>query len=198
VLTDLGWPLTESEVIDRFVGRSNNYVREQVAARLGPRLADEAHRRLRRLGAEALDLELTAVDGIVEALDAIDIRTCVASSGSHEKMRYTLGRTGLYPRFAGRIFSATEVANEKPAPDVFLHAADRMGVAPRHCVVVEDSQFGVWAARAANMRVFAYGGGVTPHDLLRGPGTTIFPDMRMLPKLLAAHGTSDHRAGRNG
>ena len=76
---------------------------------------------------------------MVEALDAITIPMCVASNGSHEKLRFTLGLTGLCERFAGRIFSASEVARGKPEPDLFLHAAEQMGVAPSACVVVEDS-----------------------------------------------------------
>ena len=64
---------------------------------------------------------------------------CVASSGSHEKMRFTLGKTGLFDRFDGRIFSVDQVAQGKPAPDIFLFAADQMGALPNRCAVVEDS-----------------------------------------------------------
>ncbi|MGY2743284.1 HAD-IA family hydrolase [Pseudarthrobacter sp. O4] len=97
-----------------------------------------------------------------------------------------LGQTGLLHRFEGRIFSATEVANGKPAPDLFLHAAARLGTPPERCVVVEDSAYGVQAARAAGMHVLAYAGGVTPAERLAGPGTTVFHDMRQLPELVAA------------
>jgi beta-phosphoglucomutase-like phosphatase (HAD superfamily) len=100
-------------------------------------------------------------------------------------MRYTLGLTGLHDRFAGRIFSVTEVARGKPEPDLFLHAAERMGVDPAACVVVEDSQYGVAAARAAGMLALGFAGGLTPAEKLRGPGTLIFDNMRALPRLLA-------------
>jgi beta-phosphoglucomutase-like phosphatase (HAD superfamily) len=76
------------------------------------------------------------------------------------------------------------VANGKPAPDLFLHAAERMGVAPERCVVVEDSRSGVEAARAAGMRALGYAGGLTPADWLEGPGTTVFTDMAELPDLV--------------
>lgn len=132
-----------------------------------------------------MDNGLEAVDGLPEALAAIDLPVCVASSGSHEKMRHTLGRTGLYERFAGRIHSATEVARGKPAPDLFLYAAERMGVDPAACAVVEDSRPGVEAARAAGMRAFGYAGGLTTAELLEGPDTVVFDDMRKLPGLLA-------------
>jgi beta-phosphoglucomutase-like phosphatase (HAD superfamily) len=101
-------------------------------------------------------------------------------------MHRTLGKTGLLPRFQGRIYSATEVANGKPAPDLFLHAAASLNTAPERCAVVEDSAYGVQAARAAGMHVFAYAGGVTPAARLAGPGTTVFSDMRQLPELIAA------------
>ncbi|MEU6212112.1 HAD family hydrolase [Streptomyces sp. NPDC090085] len=183
---ELGWPLTEDEVVDRFIGRSSASVREQIAVRLGEETADLWDRRFALLHREAVDAGLSPVDGLPEALAAITLPTCVASSGSHEKMRHTLGRTGLYDRFAGRIFSATEVARGKPAPDLFRYAARRMGVDPAACVVVEDSAPGVEAARAAGMRSFGYAGGLTPAERLRGPGTVLFDDMRDLPALVAA------------
>ncbi|MGW7456903.1 HAD family hydrolase [Streptomyces sp. NPDC054797] len=182
---ELGWPLTEDEVIDRFIGRSNASVAEQVAARLGDETAAVWRERFEQLHREAVDAGLSAVEGLPEALDAITLPTCVASSGSHEKMRHTLGRTGLYERFAGRIYSATEVTRGKPAPDLFLHAARQMGVDPARCVVVEDSRPGVQAARAAGMRAFGYAGGLTPAGRLEGTGTVVFHDMRELPALIA-------------
>lgn len=111
---------------------------------------------------------------------------CVASSGTHEKLRLTLGLTGLHDRFVGRIFSATEVEQGKPAPDLFLHAAARMGATPERCVVVEDSAAGVEAARRAGMRSFGFAGGLTPASWLEGPGTTVFHDMAELLALLQA------------
>ncbi|AEW96529.1 MULTISPECIES: HAD family hydrolase [Streptomycetaceae] len=181
---ELGWPLTEDEVVDLFVGRSNASVDELIAARLGAPAAATWRRRFEALHREAVDTELTAVPGITEALAAIPVPTCVASSGTHAKMRHTLGRTGLYDHFAGRIYSATDVRHGKPAPDLFLHAAASMGVPPSACVVVEDSHHGLQAARAAAIPALAYASGVTPEARLRGPGTVVFREMRELPGLL--------------
>ncbi|MFD9727849.1 HAD family hydrolase [Streptomyces sp. NPDC059072] len=185
---ELGWPLTEQEVVDRFIGRSHASIREQIAERLGEDTAAVWAQRFEELHREAVDEDLSPVDGLPEALDALTLPTCVASSGSHDKMRHTLGRTGLYERFAGRIHSATEVARGKPAPDLFLYAARRMGVDPAACVVVEDSRPGVEAARAAGMRAFGYAGGLTPAERLEGEGTVVFHDMRELPRLVARSG----------
>ncbi|GGO24984.1 sugar transferase [Microbispora bryophytorum] len=182
---ELGWPLTEAEVIERFIGRSPLANGEQITAQVGPRLGTLWQERFKQLHHTAVDAELAPVDGILEALDTLTLPSCVASGGSHDTMRHTLGHTGIYPYFEGRIFSASEVLHGKPAPDLFLHAAKQMGVHPSACVVVEDSKYGVQAARAAGMRALGYAGGLTPAEWLEGPNTTVFDDMRELPTLLA-------------
>ncbi len=191
ILTELGWPISEAEVIERFMGKSHQYFVSQVEAQLGLRLPADWEVPFQQRFHDAWTSELKTVPGLVEALDVImqrpGLATCVASSGGHDKMRVTLGATGLYPRFAGRIFSATEVEHGKPAPDLFLYAAARMGIEPRRCAVVEDSRFGVEAGRAAKMHVFAYAGGLLPRSALEGPGTTVFDDMAQLPRLLTEH-----------
>jgi HAD superfamily hydrolase (TIGR01509 family) len=186
MLRDFGLVMSEAEVIKRFVGRSPEVMREAIEAHLGHRLPAGWEAPYDRLRRRAYEAELRPVDGLPEALDAITLPTCVASSSSHGSLRHKLELTGLYERFAGRIFSASDVTEGKPAPDLFLHAAAQMGAAPAECVVVEDSRHGVLAARAAGMAVLAYaGGGLTPAAALAGPETTVFDDMRRLPALLA-------------
>jgi HAD superfamily hydrolase (TIGR01509 family) len=185
LLHELGWPLSEAEVIERFVGRSDRETRAAIEAHLGRQLPASWDERVAGLYREAFAAELVPVDGVLEALDQITLPSCIASSGTHEHLRYTLSLTGLYDRFAGRIFSSDDVGAGKPAPDLFLHAAERMGAEPARCVVVEDSRAGVDAARAAGMDVLAFAGGLTPAELLDGPSTVLFDDMRALPILLA-------------
>ena len=188
VLAELGWLLTHEEVVERFMGRTHDFMVAEIEAYLGRSLDAGWEDGFQQRYRDAFAVHLKPVDGVVEALDALeasDTLTCVASSGGHEKMRFTLGLTGLWDRFDGRIFSATEVAHGKPAPDLFLHAAAAMGVEPAACAVVEDSRYGVEAARAAGMRAFAYGGGLTAPERLAGPGTVVFDDMRQLPRLLS-------------
>ncbi|RKE17030.1 HAD family phosphatase [Streptomyces sp. TLI_171] len=185
--SELGWPLTVAEVVERFIGRTHAAIWQQIGDRLGAEAAAEWERRFEQRHHELVDAELTPVDGIVEALAELGLPYCVASSGSHQKMRHTLGRTGLYEQFAGRIFSASEVARGKPFPDVFLHAAARTGYAPEVCAVVEDSPNGVRAGRAAGMRCFGYTGGPTGALLGElGADAVLFDDMRRLPALLRA------------
>ena len=184
VLARLGWKMTEAEVIERFMGRTDEYMVSQIEAHLGHSLPADWEAPFQHLYREAFDAELKPVDGIAEALDRITVETCVASSGTHTRMRYTLGLTGLYDRFVGRIFSAMDVTHGKPAPDLFLHAASHMGVSPGDCAVIEDSRYGIEAARAAGMRAFGYAGGLTPRHRLEGLDTVVFEDMRELPRIL--------------
>ena len=183
-LTALGWPLSEEDVVERFVGRSPTHCHSEIVARLGSAVAESWLIAFRRTYRVALEAELETVEGVVEALDQIDVLTCVASSSDHEHLRLVLGRTGLYERFEGRIFSATEVANGKPAPDLFLHAAASLDVRPSACAVVEDSLPGILAAQAAGMDAYAYLGGVTPPDRLLRPAVIPVANMRDLPDRL--------------
>jgi HAD superfamily hydrolase (TIGR01509 family) len=183
-LAELGWPLTEAEIIERFMGHTSEYMDQAIEFQLGSRLPRDWKDQFQRRYREAFAAELVPVDGVLEALDQLTIPACVASSGSHDKLRFTLGHTGLYERFEGRIFSGYEVANGKPAPDLFLHAAARMGADPARCAVVEDTLYGVLAARAAGMRAFGYAGGLSSPERLEGEATVVFEDMRKLPRLL--------------
>ncbi|WP_317447693.1 HAD family hydrolase [Streptomyces collinus] len=181
---ELGWPLTEEDIVGRFIGQPSEDIRRQIIDALGVETAVVWREEFERRHQEAVDFGLTAIEGIPEVLDAIAVPTCVASNGSHAKIRSNLGRTGLYERFADRVFSASDVPRGKPDPGLFLHAAREMGVAPAACAVVEDSQPGVRAARAAGMRVFGYAGGLTPAERLAESGAQVFYDMRELPGLL--------------
>jgi HAD superfamily hydrolase (TIGR01509 family) len=190
LLAGLGWPLTEAEIIERFVGRTDAAMRAEIEEHLGRDVGPA----WAAFGEEYVRLfatELRAVDGVVEAVDAVQAAgyaTCVASSGGHDKIRRNLALTGLRERFGERIFSGEDVVHGKPAPDLFLHAAEAMAVEPARCAVVEDSRHGVAAARAAGMRAYAYAGGVTSAAALEGPATTVFEDMRALPGLIASSG----------
>jgi HAD superfamily hydrolase (TIGR01509 family) len=182
VLGELGWAITQDEVIERFVGKTDAAQMREVEERVGRPLGEEWGRFAHRYR-DALATELELVDGIVEALDAIELPTCVASSGTPESIEAKLRLTGLWERFDGRISSAADVEHGKPAPDLFVHAARMMGVAPAACAVIEDSPFGVQAARAAGMRSFGYAGGIMSAERLRD-ADVVFDEMRELPSLL--------------
>jgi HAD superfamily hydrolase (TIGR01509 family) len=182
VLFHLGWPLTESEIVERFVGRSATYMHQVIEEHLGRPVDWEAEFEARY--EEVFARELLPVPGVPEVVRQITIPMCVASSGSHEKMRFTLGITGLLDVFGERLFSVDDVESGKPAPDVFLHAAAAMGVPPARCAVVEDSISGVTAGLAAEMTVFAFAGGVTNAARLSIGSAIVFDDMHLLPEML--------------
>ncbi|AXG79900.1 HAD family hydrolase [Streptomyces paludis] len=190
VMADLGCDFTEEEVISTFVGSSFAIRDAFIEERLGRPLAPEWYKAYDHLYEEALATELTAIDGVADAigtLEALGLPFCLASNGGHANIRRNLATAGLRHHFAeARIFSAADVALGKPAPDLFLHAARTLGVDPARCAVVEDSPYGVTAARAAGMRSFGYAGGLTAAHRLAGPGTVVFEDMRELPGLLSA------------
>jgi HAD superfamily hydrolase (TIGR01509 family) len=134
----------------------------------------------------ALERELQPVPGVrgaIERLVAAGVELAVGSQGSHEKMQLTLRVTGLLPFFEGRIFSATQVARPKPAPDLFLLAARTLGVAPAHTVVIEDSTRGVKAALAAGMRILGYTASVG-RDAMVAAGAEPVDDLSRVPEML--------------
>jgi HAD superfamily hydrolase (TIGR01509 family) len=182
ILTELGWPLTEAEVVELFVGRSSVYMQSVIEEKLGRTIdwKGEFERRVR----EACERELLPVDGVIAALDEITVPSCVASSSSHQMLNFKLGLTGLADRFEGRIFSADDVAHGKPDPAVFLFAAASMGVEPARCAVIEDSVSGVEAGLAAGMAVFAFSGSVTSANTLERDNVVLFDSMHVLPDLL--------------
>ncbi len=186
ITADLGCPFTEAEIIERFVGSSDEVYTAAVEERLGRRLEKGWQKKYSHLYRAAFDAELTAVDGVAEVLRGLTTPACVASNGDHPGIRRNLEITELSAHFEDRVFSASDVPRGKPAPDLFLHAARTLGVEPGRCVVIEDSAYGVQAARAAGMRAFGYCGGLTAASRLEGPATVVFDDMRELPALLAA------------
>ena len=183
LLTEAGLPTTLDDCLRDYRGRAMNSVLADASRRLGRPLAFDVAERYYAEVEAIFRVDLDPVAGIVEALDRIDLPCCVASSGPHHKMAVTLRTVGLWDRFDGRIFSATEVARGKPAPDLFLYAADRMGFDPATTAVVEDSIAGVEAAVAAGMRALAFSADTRPDELAAAGGEP-FTEMAELPGLL--------------
>jgi HAD superfamily hydrolase (TIGR01509 family) len=195
VLSRHGYPITQQQVFDRFLGRSTRQANAEVEAELGRALPDHFHVQLQDEQLRSFEADLEAIPHIHAALDSISQALCVASSGSHQRMRVTLGRTRLYDRFSPNIFSASQVVNGKPAPDLFLFAASQMNVAPERCLVIEDSVPGVAGGRAAGMAVLGFHGGSHCRpghgDGLRAAGAAAtFDDMRQLPGLIERIGAA--------
>ncbi|MEU0337317.1 HAD family hydrolase [Streptomyces sp. NPDC006193] len=186
-LTELGHPTSYEDSVRDYMGSAMHRVHELILERTGQRLPDDFDDVFHARVFAAFERELKPVDGVagvLEKLTADGVPYCVASSGSHARIRVGHRTTGLDRWFTeDRIFSSEDVGRGKPAPDLFLYAAERMGVAPGRCAVVEDSPLGVQAALAAGMDVFAFTA-MTPAEKLAG-ARRFFADMHELAGLLA-------------
>lgn len=179
-MNKLGMETTAEELDEQFSGRPARDCLLEIETRYGGPLPDAYFGNTERRIREAFHSELQPIAGIEDLLDhllQVNLRSCVASSGSHEKMQLTLNRTGLYEYFDGRIYSADDVARGKPHPDLFLHAAQSMGVEPQHCLVVEDSIAGVTAAVAAGMPVVGYSNHPVRAPQLERAGARVVRDL---------------------
>jgi HAD superfamily hydrolase (TIGR01509 family) len=195
-LTRHGYPITEHQVLERFLGVSDREARAIIEAEIGRKLPDDFESQVKHATLRFYEGDLRAILHIDAAIAAIALPKCVASSGTPEKIKHGLTCAGLYETLAPHIFSATQVKRGKPAPDLFLFAAEQMRAAPERCVVIEDSVPGITGARAAGMTVLGFHGGshcLPGHsDRLRAAGAAAtFDDMRQLPALIAARATVD-------
>ncbi|WP_392964444.1 HAD family hydrolase [Streptomyces sp. LN245] len=185
-LTELGHPTTYEDSLRDYMGSAMHRIHDLVLERTGRRLPDDFDDVFHARVFAAFERELKPVPGAVQVLEKLaadGVPYCVASSGSHERIRVGHRTTGLDRWFdEGRVFSSQDVGRGKPAPDLFLHAAERMGVRPEKCAVVEDSPLGVQAANAAGMDVYGFTA-MTPADRLTG-ATQLFSDMGELADLL--------------
>jgi HAD superfamily hydrolase (TIGR01509 family) len=185
LLESVGLPLTLEQVMSTFVGSTKDGCIALAASMLGRPLPPDFGKRWDKALFAALRAKVKPVAGVPEVLAGMTIPFCVASNGNPDRMALALDYAGLMPWVRGKLFTASEVAHPKPAPDLFLHAAKGMGVPPAQCAVIEDTATGVQAGIAAGMRVFAYAGGAhTDRDAMTKLGATVFDDMRKLPALL--------------
>jgi HAD superfamily hydrolase (TIGR01509 family) len=191
MFAEIGIGLTAHDLLTRFLGTSSAsmfaIIEQENGIKLPPDFAERAARRT----LEAFDRKLKPIPGIAGLLANLPDRKCVASSSEPPRIRHSLTLAGILHHFEPHIFSATQVKRGKPAPDLFLLAAERMGVAPARCLVIEDSVAGVTAARAAGMSVLGFTGGshcLDGHaDKLRQSGASeVFGSCPELASYLAA------------
>jgi HAD superfamily hydrolase (TIGR01509 family) len=194
-LTRHGYPITADQVLTRFLGVSDREARLTIETELGRKLPDDFESQMKQAALQRYAEDLRHIPHINEAITAIDLPKCVASSGTHEKIRHGLTCAGLFDLLAPNIFSATQVKRGKPAPDLFLFAAEQMRASPERCVVIEDSIPGITGALAAGMTVLGFHGGSHCRPgygkTLRAAGATLtFDDMRQLPRLIGQIGAN--------
>lgn len=189
MITEAGHAMSVEESIRRFKGGRIKSLPPVIEETFGLSLPPDWLDRFFARQFKALEDDVVAIPGIGAVLDRLEEKGtgyCVASQASVAKMRITLGRTGLWDRFEGRVYSADMVARPKPAPDLFQHAARDMGWATNSITVVEDSSTGVRAAVAAGMRVIGFCRDTAPEELRAAGAAELAPDMITVSKLLTA------------
>jgi HAD superfamily hydrolase (TIGR01509 family) len=189
-LTRHGYPITADQVLQRFLGVSDREARLAIESELGRKLADNFEIQMRHAALQLYKDHLRLIPHVAETVAGLSLPKCVASSGTPEKIRHGLTCAGLHDHLAPHLFSAVQVKRGKPAPDLFLFAAEQMKASPERCLVIEDSVPGVTGARAAGMTVLGFYGGshCTPTHaaMLTAAGAhETFDDMRQLPALIA-------------
>ncbi|TDP72545.1 HAD family hydrolase [Roseateles toxinivorans] len=186
MLEELGAPLSFDEAVQRFMGTSMPVCMERIGELLGaPPPADFLPQFSQRTRA-AFETGLTAVPGVEQVLDGLQTPFCVASNGNRAKVDFTLGHTGLLPRFEGRIFTADDVRHPKPAPDLFLLAARTLDADPLRTTVVEDTPTGIRAAKAAGMRAIGFSAMTSAERLLAAGADAVARTMAEVQVLLPA------------
>jgi HAD superfamily hydrolase (TIGR01509 family) len=168
IVTELGKPTTVDDAYRTFMGKRLSDVIEAIERAIGRKLPPDFTDAYQRRTFDAFRARLKPVDGAREFLENWrEVPRCIASSSSPERLVLSLEVLNMTPLFEGRVFSASNVARGKPHPDIFLHAAELLGIAPGDCIVIEDSVGGVTAGRAAGATVigFTAAGHIQPgHD----------------------------------
>ncbi|MGY4233113.1 HAD superfamily hydrolase (TIGR01509 family) [Bradyrhizobium sp. USDA 4449] len=193
VLTRHGYPITSEQVLVRFLGVSEKDARRIVEQEIGRDLPDDLEQQVNAATLQCYASDLQPITHVAAAIGAIDLPKCVASSSTPNKILHGLTCAGLHDLLAPHIFSASQVARGKPAPDLFLFAAGQMKAAPERCLVIEDSVPGVTGAHAAGMTVLGFHGGSHcppghPERLRAAGAAVTFDDMRQLPELIRRAG----------
>lgn len=175
MMAEVGLPITPEIFRRDFLGRSFASAAKRTEERFGRPMPDDFQLQYRERLLARMSEELQPMGGVRALLDKLRNPYCLATSSSPPRLELSLRVTGLAPYFQGRAFTASEVKNGKPAPDLCLYAAAKMGVAPEACLVIEDSEMGVRAARAAGMKVWHFTGGAHVKQGYRLPGD-LLPD----------------------
>jgi HAD superfamily hydrolase (TIGR01509 family) len=185
MMEDIGLPITPDIFRSDFLGRSFAAAAERAQKRFGRALPEDFQLNYRVRLLDRMVADLRPMAGVHEVIAALRVPFCLATSSSPQRLALSLRVTGLAEVFAGKCFTASEVKHGKPAPDLCLHAAKKMGADPSACVVIEDSEMGVRAARAAGMPVWHFTGGShikagyrLPPDLIPDRVVLSMPELR--------------------
>jgi HAD superfamily hydrolase (TIGR01509 family) len=162
--TRIGYYITTQEVAARFAGMPDEAVDAALVAEIGKPLPPGFRSEIKKAVIEKYKTELRPIDGAKTLLSSLKTAKCIASSASPAKLALGLIETEMFELVYPNIFSTRLVKNGKPNPDIFLYAAQKMGVSPTRCIVIEDSVAGVTAAKSAGMTCIGFTGGSHCND----------------------------------
>lgn len=187
----MGYTISHEEYLDIALGRSNDEVEELLLTHHHMSLPNSFWQGVRDRQVQEFVEKLRPIAGVKEVIQNLKIPCCVASNSINERLKLTLNITGLLPFLEGRIFGRECVKKGKPNPDIFLFAAEQMGIAPSKCLVIEDSPHGIQAAKAAGMEVWVFCGGrhYTPkrkRELTHTGVRHIFDEMHQIQERLGS------------
>lgn len=177
MLKPYGIVLNRSGYIQRYVGMTLEACTRKINDEFNVVLPDDFISIYHQRSLKALELNLVEIDGVRSLIEGLKIPFCVASNSHETKVKMMLEKTGLIKYFTGKIYSASQVANPKPAPDVYLMAATKNGIAPENCLVIEDTPTGVTAGKAAGMIVLGYVGLFDAEILIKAGADQTFSHM---------------------
>ena len=160
MLREIDYEIAPEELSHRFAGFTTQRIFRKIGEEIGRPVPDDLIRRAQAETDRRLGAEVKAIAGVDAMLDLLDDARCVCSNSRTERLRITLKKAGLWDRFRPYVFSAHDVGEGrgKPAPDVFLYAAEALETEPAETIVIEDSVAGVTGAAAAGMRVIGFTG----------------------------------------
>ena len=184
ILKSYGLSIPHEEFVAKYVGSGMSVVKSLLYTHHHFTLPDDFFGMFNALSLEALHRDLKPIPNVEKAIDDLTVPYCLASNSSPEKVRLMLKKTQLFERFEGKIFTSNLVAAPKPAPDIYLHAAQANGVSPDKVLVIEDTHIGITAAVAAGMQVFGYTGTFPAQRLIDAGASNTFSDMRDLMGLM--------------
>ena len=180
----LGGELTFAEGLRLFRGAQLDLCARRISDHLGRDVTAEITAEYHRCSADVFRDELTAVDGAGELTRSLTVPACVVSNSSREKIILSLEVTGLLQHFDDRVYSACDLSRWKPEPDIYLHAAERLGVDPGRCIAIEDSATGVRSAARAGMAVIGFGSRGLAAELRRSGARWTCPTMNEVSELV--------------
>ena len=180
LLPQLDLPL--EQITEQYRGKKLSCILADIEQCLNTTLSPDFETIYRQHVSNLFARNLQPIAGVTTMLRQLEYPKCIASSGPLQKIKQALTVSGLAPFFGHNLFSSYQINSWKPEPDIFLHAAFNMGFLPQQCVVIEDSEVGIIAAKAAGMAAFYYSP-AAPTMKFEG-NVTQFDDMTMLPRLL--------------